>query len=478
MQNDPKNSIPKAFQAETRRERGRGAECTYEYMSTETSSQQSHSLKGEGYKPLGLWMLIALVTGNMIGSGVFLLPASLASYGSISILSWIFTSFGAICLALVFGKLSTFILKTGGPYAFCHEGFGDFIGFVVAYNYWIALCVGNAGLVVALVGYSTIFFPILKSSPDIAFLTSACVLWLVTTINILGLKYVGTLQIITTLLKLLPLLLISTLGFMYFKFDHLATTFNVTGESNFSAFTGAAALTLWSFIGLESATVPSERVQNPRRNILLATIIGTLIASFIYILSTTVLMGIIPIQKLAHSAAPYAEAAHVIFGSWGGKIIALGAMISCFGTLNGWILMQGQIPFAAARDKLFPKAFAKESRFATPAFALIVSSIFITILLLLTLEKNLVHQFTFIILLATLSSLIPYFLTVMSEFILMITRPELVHFKWVKTSVAISIIAGIYALWMIIGAGSTVVFYGTLLFFSAIPVYVWMKWRS
>jgi Amino acid transporters len=428
-------------------------------------------------KALGFWMLTALVTGNMIGSGVFLLPAALASYGSIGIVAWLVTSLGALCLALVFGKLSTVIRKTGGPYAYCREGFGNFIGFLVAYNYWIALCIGNAAIVVAFTGYLTLFFPVLHASPWFSCLTSIATVWLLTLVNLLGIRRAGVLQLVTTLLKLTPLLLIAIFGLFYIDVAHLKQ-FNVSGQPNFIAFTGAATLTLWSFIGLESATVPAENVENARHTILWATIIGTLMAAFVYILSTTAIMGIVPIQQLARSTAPYADAATIIFGSWGGKMIALGALISCFGTLNGWTLLQGQIPFAAAKDHLFPAIFARESRFGTPAFALCISSGFISLLLLLTLNDSLVKQFTFIILLATLASLIPYFLTVMSELILLIKRPHEFNFKYPRLSLAISIIAGLYAFWMILGAGETVVYYGTLLFLSAMPVYVGMHWRN
>lgn len=425
---------------------------------------------------LGLWMLTALVAGNMIGSGVFLLPAALANYGFIGIFSWIFTSLGALSLAIVFGKLSTMIPKTGGPYAYCREGFGDFIGFLIAYSYWIAVCVGNAAIVVAFVGYLTIFFPALGEHPLSAFFASATTIWLLTFVNMLGVRRAGTLQLITTVLKLIPLILITIVGLFYLNstsFEH----FNISGKSNFSAFTSAATLTLWSFIGVESATVPAENARNPRRDVLLATILGTLIASIVYIFSAIVIMGVVPLHQLAHSSAPYAEAAKIIFGGWGGKMIALGALISCFGTVNGWILLQGQIPYAAARDRLFPPIFARQSRFVTPAFALGISSLLITVLLLLTLSSSLVKQFTFTILLATLSSLIPYFFTVMSEFMLLVKQPQLFKLKWPVLSVLVSMIAGVYAFWMIIGAGEEIVFYGMLLFLSGMPLYVWMKWR-
>ncbi|CAM4454516.1 MAG: Arginine/agmatine antiporter [Legionellaceae bacterium] len=426
---------------------------------------------------LGLWMLTALVAGNIIGSGIFLLPASLAHYGSISILSWIFTGIGAIFIALVFAKLSILIPKTGGPYAYCRAGFGDFIGFQVAYNYWIALCVGNAAIVVALVGYLEPFWPALHTNVLLSFFVKIAFVWIMALINILGIRNVGNFQLITTILKLLPLLLISTIGLCYLNPHHF-TEFNLTGQSNFTAFTGAATLTLWSFIGLESATVPAEEAKNPR-DIAKATILGTSIAAIIYILSTTAIMGLIKPSQLVHSNAPYAEAATLIFGKAGGLFIAIGALISCIGALNGWTLLQGQIPMAAARDGLFPKFFAKEStRFGTPVNGITVSAIIISILLLLTVNSSLIEQFTLIILLATLSSLIPYFFTALAELMIFIKMRQEFNTKRFLGSTIIAILATIYSFWAIVGSGEKIVFYGSLLFFSGVPVYVWMQWRT
>lgn len=426
---------------------------------------------------LGLWMLTALVAGNMIGSGIFLLPASLASYGSIGILSWVFTGIGAIFLALVFAKLSTLIPRTGGPYAYCRAGFGDFVGFEVAYNYWIALCVGNAAIVVAFAGYLEQFWPELHSSMLLSFAVKMAAVWIMTIINVLGIRNAGTVQLITTILKMLPLILISVLGLIFLNPNHFQE-FNLTGKSNFAAFTGAATLTLWSFIGLESATVPAEEAKDTR-DISKATILGTIIAAVIYILSTTAVMGLIPPSQLAHSNAPYAEAASLIFGKAGGMFVALGAIISCLGALNGWTLLQGQVPMAAARDGLFPQFFAKESaRFGTPANGLIVSAIIISLLLVLTLNASLVEQFTLIILLATLSSLIPYFFTALAELMIFIKMRDEFNAKRFWGSAVIAILAAIYSFWTIAGSGQEMVFYGCMLFLSGVPVYVWMQWKA
>lgn len=427
---------------------------------------------------LGLWMLTALVAGNMVGSGVFLLPASLAEFGSISLLSWMATAVGALLIALVFAKLGTVMPRMGGPYAYCREAFGDFVGFQMAYNYWIALWVGNAAIAVAFTGYLSFFLPILAKNLLLSCAVSITLVWVITFINLLGVRHAGIFQLLTTILKLIPLLLIALVGIFYIH-PHYLADFNLTGKSNFGAFSGAATLTLWSFIGLESASVPAGYVDNPARNIPRATIFGVLIATTVYILSSIAVMGSMPLSQLVHSSAPYAEAARLMFGPIGSIIVAMGAVISCLGALNGWILLQGQIPLAAAQDKLFPKLFEKKSANGTPITGLIISSILITLLLLMTLSHSLVKQFTIIILLATLASLIPYFLTTMAELIIFLKYPALCeNRKKLLGSVIIAVLAGIYSFWVIIGSGKETVFYGTLLLLSSVPVYVGMKWRA
>jgi len=426
---------------------------------------------------LGLWMLTALVAGNMIGSGIFLLPASLATFGSISLLSWIATASGALLIALVFAKLGTVMPRIGGPYAYCREAFGDFVGFQMAYNYWIALWVGNAAIAIAFTGYLSFFIASLAKNAMLSCLVSISLVWLITFVNLLGVRHAGIFQLLTTVLKLIPLLLVALVGIFYIH-PHYLADFNLSGKSNFSAFSSAATLTLWSFIGLESASVPADHVDNPTRNIPRATILGVLISSIVYILSSIAVMGSMPLSQLAHSNAPYADAASVMFGPIGSVIVAIGAIISCVGVLNGWVLLQGQIPLAAAQDKLFPRIFEKKSSNGTPVAGLVISSLLVTVLLLMTLSQSLVKQFTIIILLATLASLIPYFLTTMAELIIFLKYPGLFKGKRLLVSVMIAILAGIYSFWAIIGSGKETIFYGTLLLLSSVPVYVWMKWQT
>jgi basic amino acid/polyamine antiporter, APA family len=427
-------------------------------------------------KSLGFWMLTALVAGNMIGSGVFMLPSALAGFGSIAIYAWLLTAAGTMVLAIVFSRLSRLLPRTGGPYAYCREAFGDFIGFQVAYNYWIALWVGNAAIVVTLVSYLTVFWPQL-SSPWLSFCVCLGFVWLTTFINILGVKEAGRAQIITTILKLIPLVLVAIIGLFFVQKSNLLQ-FNISGKSNFSALTGAATLTMWAFIGFESATVPAEHVIDPRRNIPRATIVGTSIAALIYILSTISVMGIVPMEKLAHSTSPFAYAANLMFGPWANWMIAAAAIIACFGTLNGWILMQGQIPLAAARDDLFPRQFGKVNQAGSPAFGLIVSSILISILLAMRYGASLVDQFTMISLLATLASLIPYIYTSVAELMFYIKEREKFNRKRMASSAVLAMIAFAYTYWLIYGAGYTIVFYGVLLLLSSIPVYLLLQIKT
>ncbi|WP_228547005.1 amino acid permease [Candidatus Neptunochlamydia vexilliferae] len=428
-------------------------------------------------KQLGIWMLTALVVGNMIGSGVFLLPASLASFGSITVFSWVATAIGAILLAMVFAKLSTLFPKTGGPYLYCKEGFGNFIGFQVAYNYWIYMWVGNAAIAVAFTGYLATFWPAVAHSNLLAFCMAAGIVWFFTIVNIIGVHLAGRFQLILTILKFVPLLLIAFIG-IFFVDGHNLAYFNVSGKSNFSALSGGAMLTLWAFLGLESASIPADNVRNPEKTIPRATILGTTLTALVYIVSTVAIMGVIPMPQLQESTAPFADLAGRIFGGWGMYVMGAAAIISCAGALNGWILLQGQIPMAAARDRLFPKKFTHLSKGGAPIFGILLSSVLITLVLILNFNKNLVDQFTFIISLATLAALIAYLYSSVAEFVIYLKYPEKKETKTVIKTLTISGLAFLYAFWATVSAGQEIVFYGALLMFTSIPIYGWMEWKK
>jgi basic amino acid/polyamine antiporter, APA family len=420
---------------------------------------------------LGLCALTALVAGNMIGSGIFMLPSELARIGSITLFSWVATAFGAFCLALVFSKMSILVPKNGGPYAYAQAGFGDFIGFQTAYYYWIAIWVGNCGIVVALIGYLRVFFPEL-AHPYWGALTGIGIVWLITAINITGVSTAGIVQLVTTILKFIPILLVAVLGWCYFHPEYITQSFNLTTKSNFSAFSYGATLTLWAFLGVESATIPAGSVNNPTRNIPLATLLGTSIAAVVYIASSAAIMGMLPASLLADAVSPFAAAAKVIFGKWGEWLIAAGACISCFGTLNGWILVQGQVPMAAADDNLFPKIFAKRNKRNIPIWGLIITSICISVFLLLSNSPDLVKQFQVIILVASVASLVAYLYTAIAEIILL---PDRKHHIF---HVVVAILAVSYSFWAIFSSGKVMVFYVTMLIFTGIPAYIWVIGRK
>lgn len=428
-------------------------------------------------KKLGFWVLTSLVVGNMVGSGVFLLPASLAQYGTVTIFSWIATAIGAMFLALVFAKLSKLFPRTGGPYVYCKEGFGDFIGFQVAYNFWICKWAGSAAIATALTGYLSAFFPILDQNHFLAFLITVGMVWLFSLINIVGVHLAGGFQLTLTILKYVPLILATVIGIFYVKAENLAY-FNVSGGSNFSALSSGAMLTLWAFLGLESASIPADDVINPEKTIPRATVIGTALAGIVYIFSTISIMGVIPMPELKGSAAPFADFAGKLFGPWGMYAMGGVAVISCAGALNGWILVQGQIPMAAARDGLFPRVFGKMTAMRSPVNSILISSVLITLLLMLNLHKNLVQQFTMIISLATLAGIIAFLYTSVAEFVVYVKYPEKAHQKKVGKTLLIAALAFIYTFWATASAGQEVVFYGSLLLFSSIPIYGWMQWQK
>ncbi len=423
---------------------------------------------------LGLGLATALVIGNMIGSGVFLLPSSLAKYGGISLVAWLFTAAGAMLLALVFARLGRAYPQTGGPYAYSRRAFGDFVGFQTAWGYWIAIWAGNAAIAVAFVSYLSRFWDGLATN---SLLAAVAAIWLLTWVNALGVRQGGLVQAATTVLKLVPLLAIATIGLFFVKSGNFHP-FNASGTSAFHAVTAAAALTLWAFIGLESATVPAGDVRDPKRTIPRSTVLGTLVTALVYILGTVAVMGVIPASVLAGSNAPFADAATQMFGGWVGDAVAIGAIISAFGALNGWILLQGQIPMAAARDRLFPAPFARTTRHGAPVFGLVVSSVLVTGLIFMNYTKSLVDQFTFIILLATLTTLVPYAYSATAQLMLMATDRAAFSGRRLATDATIALLAFAYTLWAIAGAGYEVVFKGFLLLLAGIPVYVWMRWRA
>jgi basic amino acid/polyamine antiporter, APA family len=426
-------------------------------------------------------MATALVVGNMIGSGVFSLPSALASIGPVSMLGWVLTGIGSVLLAFVFANLARAYPRTGGPYAYARRGFGDFMGFWTAWGYWIAIWAGNAAIATSFVAYLAVFWPEAGSNHLLAAGIACAAIWLLTLVNIAGVREGGLVQLATTIGKFVPLALIGLIGLFYMSRSNF-TPFapDVHGfRSGLSTVSAAGALTLWAFIGLESATVPAEEVRNPKRTLPRATVIGTLITTAVYIVATVAVMGIVPRGTLETSASPFADAAHIMFGGGWDKVIAAIAIVSTLGALNGWILLQGRVPLAAADDRLFPRQFSQVSeKHGTPVVGLVVSSVLVTILMATSYNNSLVSLFTQVILLATLTTVVPYAFSAAAHLLMQIREPERFDPRHAVRDAVVALLAFGYSFWMIYGVGEETVAKGFLLLAAGIPVYVWLRWQQ
>jgi APA family basic amino acid/polyamine antiporter len=426
-------------------------------------------------KSIGFWICFALIVGNMIGSGIFLLPSNLAVYGGISLWGWIISALGAFALASVFGKLSALIKRGGGPYAYTREGFGDFAAFWIAWGYWISCWSAVAAIAIAFSGAMAIFLPILSGNNFVGSIFAVTCVVILTAVNLLDIGKVGKLQFVTTLLKLIPLVLIGTLGFVYFEPAHFEP-FNQSDESTMSAIASTATLTLWAFLGFESATIVSHKVRNAAVTVPRATFYGTVFVAIVYMASCFAVMGIVEPSILQNSTAPFADAAAVIWGDWASYFIAAGTGIACFGAMNGWILMQGEIPHAAATDHLFPRQFARLSKNNVPYIGVLFSSGLVVVLLLSTSHLGIVKQFEIIILLSTLTAVIPYSFCSMTHFSFLLKASRKAALP--INEFIINIAAFAFSVYAVLGAGEETVFSGFILLLLGLPVFIWMKHKT
>lgn len=356
---------------------------------------------------IGLVPATLMVAGNMMGSGVFMLPANLAAIGSIAIFGWLITIVGAVALGLVFSKLTQIYTAAGGPYAYSRKAFGDYMGYQTNLVYWLANVVGNVGLAVAGLGYLTTFFPSLKD-PLIMALAQIGVIWFFTYANILGPNIVGRIQGMTTTVALLPIVGMAVFGWFWFSRDTYMAGWNVTGESNLTALGMTLNFTLWAFIGVESASVSTAVVKDPVRNVPIATVVGVLLAAVCYILSSSAIMGIIPNKELIASSAPFSDAVSMALGPVAGNIVALCAAVGCLGSLGGWTLLVGQTAKAAADDGLFGNVFARVNCRGVPSAGLAIVAGIMTLQVLATMSPTASEQFGKIASIAVIMTLLPY----------------------------------------------------------------------
>ena len=416
-------------------------------------------------RPLGLWSATALVTGSMIGSGVFLLPSALAPYGAATLIGWAITLCGALLLALTFARLSARWPHSGGPYVYARLAFGDSAGFVIAWSYWISIWCANAAIAVAFAGSLGAVFPAATATPARAAACALAALWICAAINLAGIREAGRVQLLTTALKLLPLLLFGGVA-LWFVDTRAAVPFNPSGESLPQVAHATAALCLWALLGLEAATVPADAVRDAARTVPRATVLGTLIAGVATILACSAVIGVLPAAALQQSQAPMADAARALWGVEAGIALALVAAVSCFGALNGWVLLSAQLPLAAARDGLFPSLFARVDARGTPQAGVLLSSALASALVLANYSRSLVQVFTFAILLSTAATLLPY-LAGSAAWLLRGDRG--------RATAALALLFSAYAL---AGIGAQALLWGAALIVAGLPLHAWLRYRG
>ena len=386
-------------------------------MADEVQVTGSAGKTTEGDKPgqFGLTAAIALIVGSIIGVGIFNLPTSLAAYGPITLISMALTTVGALALALLFAALSRRLPADGGPYAYARAAFGNKLGFANAWSYWITAWAGNAAIAVGWVLYVEHFIN-KDHTKWITVLLVLVGLWIPAAVNLSGVKNIGSVQIITTIIKFVALAFVAIVGLFYIKNANFHP-WNVSGESAVNAIGGGMAIALFSYLGVETAAVAAAKVRDPDRNVPRATVLGTIATAVVYMLSLTAVFGIVPTKTLANATAPFSDAVNTMFGgTWAGNVMAVAVIISGLGALNGWTMICAEMPLAAAEDGLFPERFKRISKNGVPAFGIIASTALASIAMAINyIGSGGATVFTTLVLMTGITAAIPYAFSALAQ---------------------------------------------------------------
>lgn len=408
----------------------------------------------------------------MVGSGFYLSPAAVAPYGQLAILTWIVMGLGAICLGLTFARLAALHSATGGPYAFTRLAYGDFAGFIVAWGYWISVWASLPVIAVAFTGSLVKLLPAFQGNRPLAIAVTLGAIWLVVLANLRGVKTAGAVAELTTYAKLVPFAAIALVGLVFVRPSYLSE-FNPSGKSLFDSAAALAPLTMFAYLGLESATVPARDVVNPARTIPRSTILGILIAALLYVLGTIVVFGVVPRAELVKSTAPFVDAARTMWGGWAAVLTSIAVMVSSLGALNGWTLMMGQVPMAAAQDGLFPTLFGRMSKRGVPATGIVVSAALATALVLVQVAggPGFAAIYEMIVSLSTMAAVIPYVFCSLASGLV----ASRVLGGPVRRVTAVEAVAFVFSMFTVYGCGPKAVLFGLILLLSGVPVYVWQR---
>jgi arginine:agmatine antiporter len=360
-----------------------------------------------GPRRIGPVLATLLVAGNMIGSGVYLLPATLAGIGSITVLGWILAAIGAIAIAMVIARLGMLRPLSGGHCAYAQAAFGARVGFQAYGMYWICCVIGNLAIALAAIGYLASFFPILAQGLPLM-LASAGLILLLTILNIVGPRQVCQFDSLALFAGLVPIVLVGTVGWLYFDPQLFTHAWRVSPAPAHLAVSQSLVSVFWAFLGLESAAVVTAVVENPKRNVPIATIAGVLIAAGVYIAACSAIFGLVPAARLATSTAPFADAAVILLGPIAGTVVAIAAIAKATGTLAGWLLVTAQTGEGAAERGLFPKMLAQTDARGIPVRNLVIVALLTCAMTFASRSPTLAAQFSRLIEVSVLLALASY----------------------------------------------------------------------
>jgi putrescine:ornithine antiporter len=411
-------------------------------------------------KKMSLMGLTTIVAVNMMGSGIIMLPANMAQIGAVSLLSWAITAVGSMAIAYSFAQCGLFCARSGGMSAYTEEAHGKSGFFMASFLYYLSLAIGNVAIAISAVGYITPFIPWLGTGATPLFVGVVGLLWLTTVANFGGPKVTGKIGAITVWGVIIPVAGLSVLGWLWFKSDVFAQAWNPHNVPIGEAISSSIPLTLWAFLGMESAAANSDAVENPKRNVPLACLFGTGGAAVVYILSTTVIQGIVPNAELANSTAPFALVYSTMFSPMVGNVILVLAVAACIGSLLGWQFTLAQVSKAAAEQRMFPKFFARVTAADAPIIGMVVAGGIQTLMAVSTMSPDATAQFSKLVNLAAVTNLIPY-VTSLSALMIIMHKAE-VSSAVFSRNVAILMVAMIYSFYALYASGQEAVFGGMI----------------
>ena len=413
-----------------------------------------------------------MVVGNIIGAGIYVVPGSLAEVaGPLALAAWLVNIAAYFCLAAVFADLGGAYPISGGPQVYAQRAFGDLVGLEAAYLYWLSCVIGNAAYPTAFVGYLAVLVPPV-SAPLPAFLVAQALLWSLTLVNIAGVRVGGSVQVLTTILKVVPLLFVS----IVLLANGSASNLTPFAPHGWASLFPAISLVSWLLMGTETITIPAEEIEGSGRTIRRSAYAGFGIIAALYLLFNFAVVFGLPARDIAGSAAPIALAAERLLGPWGKTLVALGAMVSAAGVLNGWILVTGRLPYAAARDGLAPAPLARVSAgTGTPVAALVLSSVLPALLLLLYFNGTLLEAYNFMALASTAMALIVLGASCAAELVLL--RREPARFTAAQRRRGpLRALAGLaFVALMLAGVGVTAALLTLVAALGLAPCYLWIR---